>query len=259
VLNGFWGGELFGFLSLAAAQFLFQKNSRDWISKFFHRINHPFPRSEQIHLFQTKYYSQIKDLAFQPFVKLMETYPVDSPFNKFYYFRLREQAAKSFLYGLLLDNNLVEYRVPFCDYDLVDFMSSIPPKQRGLAIFHRRLVTEKFPPLGSTPYQRTGLPVRSSLTRILLRKTKEHFKEKVSPSVVDKRKYSDYDNWMRNELKSFLIYILLSERFLSRGYFNPDHVKRLVEQHLSGKRNLASQLGTLLTFELWNQLFIDRS
>lgn len=259
VLNGFLGGELFGFLSLTTVQFLFQKNSKDWMSGFFRRINHPFPQSELARLFQTKYYSQIKDLALQSFLKIMRDCPADSPFNKFYYFRLREQATKSFLYGLLLDNNLVEYRAPFCDYDLIDFVSAIPPKQKAFAIFHRRLLAEKFPPLGALPYQRTGLPVSASLSRILLRKTKEHFKEKIFPSRVDKRRYSDYDNWMRNELKDFLISVLLSERSLSRGYFNPDYVKRIIGQHLSGKRNLASQLGTLLTFELWNELFIDQN
>lgn len=259
VLNGLFGNEVFGLLSLRCVQFLFQKNSKKWMSGFFRQINHPFPESELIHLFQTRYSSQIKDLAFRSFVKLIEDCPAFSPFNKFYYFRFREQAPKSFLYGLLLDNNLVEYRVPFCDYDLVDFALTIPPKERMLAIFYRRLVAEKFPPLGTIPYQRTGLPVNSSLIRILFRKTKENLKERILTSETDKRRYSDYDNWMRSELKDFLISVLLSERFLSRGYFNPDYVKRLVEQHLSGKKNLASQLGTLLTFELWNQLFIDQA
>jgi len=259
VLNGFLGGELFGFLSLTNAQLLFQRDSKNWISRLFHRINHPFTESELASLFQTKYYSQIKDSAFQSFVKLMNDCPFDSPFNKFHHFRFREQAPKSFLYGLLLDNNLVEYRVPFCDYDLVDFVSTIPPKQKALAIFHRRLLTEKFPPLGSIPYQRTGIPVSSSLPRILFGKTKEKLKEKILHSKMDKRRYSDYDNWMRNELKDFLILNILNEKSLSRGYFNPDYVKRLVERHLSGKQNLASQLGTILTFELWNQLFVDKT
>jgi len=257
VLNGFMGGELFGFVSLFALKLLFQKNSKNWINSFFTQINHPFSVSEEKNLFQKEYYSQIKDIAFQSLSKIIHESPALSPFNEFYYFRFTEQASKSFLYGLLLDNNLVEYRVPFCDYDLVDFVSTIPPKEKALAIFHRRLVTEKFPPLGSIPYQRTGLPVSSNVTSILLRKTKEHLRQKFLKSGEDRRRYSDYDNWMRHELKELLITILLSERFLSRGYFNPDYVKRMMEQHFSGKQNWSSQLGSLITFELWNQLFVD--
>ena len=87
--------------------------------------NHPFADSELSRLFQAEHYSQIRDLPFQSFAESIGDCAFDSPFNKFYSFRFREQAPKSFLYGLLLDNDLVEYRVPFCDYDLVDFVSAL--------------------------------------------------------------------------------------------------------------------------------------
>lgn len=167
------------------------------------------------------------------------------------------QAPKSFLYGLLQDNDLVEYRVPFCDYDLVDFISTIPPREKLLAVFHHRLLTEKFPPLGAIAYQRTDLPVSASATRIIFRKIKDRLKMKMSSSPVDERRYSDYDDWMRNELKDFLISNLLNERFFGRGYFNPDYVKLILEQHFSGRQNLSTKIGALLTFELWHELFID--
>lgn len=257
VLNGFMGGELFGFVSLSTLKLLFQRKSKSWIDQIFKQINNSFSISEQNSLFEKKYYLQIKDMAFQTFAKLIQDYPADSPFNTFYYFRFREQAPKSFLYGLILDNNLVEYRVPFCDYDLVDFVSAIPPKEKALAIFHSRLLTEKFPPLGSIPYQRTGLPVSSGTTKVLFKKINDHLKQKIFKSRTNGRRYTNYDEWMRNELKDFMISSLLSERFLSRDYFNPDYIKGTVEQHLSGRQNLSSKLGALITFELWNQLFMD--
>lgn len=257
VLNGFMGGELFGFLSLTIARLLLRKGSKTCTEGLFHHINHPFAGSELPRLFRPEHHSLIRNLPFESFAESIQNCPFDSPFNKFYSFRFREQAPKSFLYGLLLDNNLVEYRVPFCDYDLVDFISALPPKQKALAVFHRRLLAEMFPPLGSIPYQRTGLPVSSGLTRILLRKMKENLLGRVFRSRADRRGYLDYDRWMRADLKEFLASVLLSDKFLSRGYFNPDYVRRMVEDQLSGSRNLSSQLGALLTFELWHQLFVD--
>ncbi len=257
VLNGFFGNEVFGYLSLANLQFLFRKRSKKWIHAFFRQHNHAFLESEQSKLFRTEYYSHLEGLAFRSLAESIEASPAFSPLSKFYYFRFRELARKSSLYGLLLDNNLVEYRVPFCDYDLVDFSLAIPPRQRLLATFYRELLSKRFSPLDEIPYQRTGIPVRSSLGRALLRKAKERIRRKILPSGVQERRYTDYDDWMRNELKGFLTSVLLSERSLSRGYFNPDYVKRLLEEHLSAKRNLSSQLGALLTFELWNQLFVD--
>ena len=257
VLNGFGGNELFGFLSLLTARLFFQKNSSHWIDWLFKKINNPFPLSEQKKLFRKEYHLHIGESAYQSFVKLINDTPTDSPFNKFHHFRLSVQSPKSFLYGLLQDNDLLEYRVPFCDYDLVDFISTIPPKEKLLAVFHRRLLTEKFPPLGTIAYQRTDLPVSSGIIRILLSKTTDKLKIKLYHSKVDKRKYSDYDDWMRNELREFVTSSLLNERFLGRGYFNPDYVKQMLEQHFSGRQNLSMRIGALLTFELWHQLFFD--
>jgi asparagine synthase (glutamine-hydrolysing) len=257
VLNGFMGGELFGFLSLTSARLLLQKGSKNWIEGIFRRLNSPFADSELSGLFRPEHYSQIRDVPFESLTESIGDCPFDSPFDKFYCFRFREQAQKSFLYGLLLDNNLVEYRVPFCDYDLVDFVSALPHKQKALAVFHRRLLTDKFAPLGSIPYQRTGLPPSSGLTRILLRKMKENLHKRVFRSKVDKRGYLDYDEWMRADLRELLVSTLLSEKSLSRGYFDPDYVQRMVEEQLSGRRNLSSRLGALLTFELWHELFVD--
>jgi asparagine synthase (glutamine-hydrolysing) len=259
VLNGFGGNELFGFLSLFTAKLFFQKNISHWIDWLFNRINNPFPLSEQKELFQKEYHLQIKESAYQSFEKLIKNTPADSPFNKFHHFRLSVQSPKSFLYGLLQDNDLVEYRTPFCDYDLIDFISTIPSREKLLAIFHRRLLTEKFPPLGAIAYQRTDLPVSASSTRIIYRRMKDRLKAKISVAPADDRRYSDYDKWMRNELKDFLISNLLNERFLSRGYFNPDYVKHILEQHFTGKQNLSLKIGALLTFELWHQLFIDET
>ena len=257
VLNGFMGGELFGCLSLSTFKLLFQKNSGNWIKGLFRQMNYPFPICEQKQLFHSDIYSQTEGSVSDSFRKTLQDSPAGSPFDRFQYFRLREQDPKLYLYGLLLDNNLIEYRVPFCDYDLVDMAVTLPSQERALAIFHRRLLTEKFPPLGSIPYQRTGLPVNSGIFRIILTKAAERLKKKVFKTGEDQRRYVDYDQWMRSQLKDFLVSILLSDRFLNRGYFNPVYVKKLVEQHLSGKQDFSSGLGALLTFEIWNQLFID--
>lgn len=253
VINGFLGGELFGFVSMMQAWLLFEKRSGRWIERLFHRVNQPFSEAELTALFRKEHHQQTHGVAFESFRMAIQNSPFDSPFDKFYHFRFSVMAPKSFLYGLLLDNSLVEYRVPFADYDLVDFVSQLPPGQKAMAAFHRRLLTEKYPPLGSIPYQRTGLPVSAGTSRIILNKLKENFFHR----PVEKRRYSDYGEWMRHELKEFVSSMLLSENSLGRGFFEPDHIKSLVGQHMSGERNLSPHLGALLTFEIWNQLFVD--
>ncbi len=253
VLNGFMGGELFGFLSFTAARLLLAGHSKGWIERLFTSMRHPFSQSELKVLLTERFYSKTKDYPFESFASLVGSAPSDSPFDKFYYFRFRELAPKSFLYGLLLDNDQMEYRVPFADYDLVDFVSRLPAKEKALASFHRRLLAEKFPPLGRIRYQRTGLPASSGTTRLLLRKTKDKI-VKLAPKT---RTYTNYGKWMRHEVKDFVIGTLLNDRSLGRGYFKPESVRGLIERDVVGRDRWAAQVGCLLTLELWSQLFMD--
>ena len=79
------------------------------------------------------------------------------------------------------------------------------------------------------------------------------------PIFKDNTNYTDYNNWMRDnkELRKYIYDTLLSEKSLSRDYFNSDFIKKLIDEHMSGKENYAQILGLLLTFELFNRMFID--
>jgi asparagine synthase (glutamine-hydrolysing) len=79
------------------------------------------------------------------------------------------------------------------------------------------------------------------------------------PLFKDKRNYVDYENWMRDnkELREYIYDTILSDRALNRGYFNPDFIRKLIDEHMSGKKNNTQLIGLLLTFELFNRMFID--
>jgi hypothetical protein len=62
---------------------------------------------------------------------------------------------------------------------------------------------------------------------------------------------------MRNELKGMLG-ILLDERTLQRGYFDPNGVRRLMDDHSRGRRELSARLWRLLIFELWHRNFLEK-
>ena len=259
VFNGFGGHDLMGHLSFGLLKFALVKEPKNWIRRFFHKSNGPFAEELLPKLFLPEYYSQIEGRAFQSLAETLARFPEGRAFNRIYHFSLREKARKLLLYGVLSDSSQIEYRVPFYDYDLVDFLLTIPPKQRMLAIFYRKLIASKFSNLAKIPYQRTGLPMNSSLTIILFRKIRERYQRKLFSTTGDKRSHVDDENWMRNELKDFVISTLLSKKATQRGFLNPELIKEIINQHLSGRQNNTRKLGTLLTFELWNQLFLDRA
>jgi asparagine synthase (glutamine-hydrolysing) len=65
--------------------------------------------------------------------------------------------------------------------------------------------------------------------------------------------------WFRGDLRTLFADTLLSQRSLERGYFQPSFVRRLVEEHLSGRRDHALRLWQLVVFERWLQAYADRS
>lgn len=63
-------------------------------------------------------------------------------------------------------------------------------------------------------------------------------------------------HWWRGELKQDMLRILLEPRTLQRGYFDPQAVRTLVNEHLSGRRNRSTDIWLLLIFELWHRNFL---
>jgi asparagine synthase (glutamine-hydrolysing) len=65
------------------------------------------------------------------------------------------------------------------------------------------------------------------------------------------------DSWFRNELKPLLFDVLLDRKSLDRGWFRPEAVQRLVDEHVTGRWDHSYRLWNLLILELWQQTFLD--
>ncbi|MFN0052983.1 MAG: asparagine synthase (glutamine-hydrolyzing) [Planctomycetales bacterium] len=65
------------------------------------------------------------------------------------------------------------------------------------------------------------------------------------------------DHWFRNELKPLLCDLLLDRRSLDRGYFRPQAVEQLVEEHLSNRWDHSYRLWSLLVLEMWLRQYLD--
>ena len=63
--------------------------------------------------------------------------------------------------------------------------------------------------------------------------------------------------WFRGNLRELFADTLLSPASLQRGYFQPAFVRRIVEEHLSGRRDHTLRLWQLVVFEKWQQLYVS--
>lgn len=84
---------------------------------------------------------------------------------------------------------------------------------------------------------------------------------KALPEEIIKRKKAGfpvpYESWLRGELKQKVEDVLLSDRCLSRGYFQKSEISRLLEVN-SREGKFSKEVFSLLVLELWQRIFLDK-
>jgi asparagine synthase (glutamine-hydrolysing) len=86
------------------------------------------------------------------------------------------------------------------------------------------------------------------------------FRDLLPPSIQTRAKMGfgvPLDHWFRGELRPLLYDTLLDSRSLARGYFKPESVRRLVEEHDARRWDHSYRLWALLCFELWQRTWLD--
>jgi asparagine synthase (glutamine-hydrolysing) len=63
--------------------------------------------------------------------------------------------------------------------------------------------------------------------------------------------FADYDHELRTGSRRIVTELILDERTLGRGWYQPDELRALAEAHLSRRANHARTLGMIATLEQW--------
>jgi asparagine synthase (glutamine-hydrolysing) len=124
--------------------------------------------------------------------------------------------------------NSLELRVPLLDHQVLEFAASLPPEFK----------------------------VRGKETKRIL---KSAFANVLPTEVINRKKAGfpvPYEGWLRSEFNDQMRDLLLSNRAQSRGLFQPDDLRRLL-QAASQDSEHAKQLFCLVTLELWHREFLD--
>lgn len=123
----------------------------------------------------------------------------------------------------------LEVRVPLLDHEVLEFAASIPPELK----IHR--LTSKF----------------------ILRKIGAKLLPK---EILDKEKRGfsiPLAFWFRKELKTFVLDQLAPDRIARMGYFVPEKVSTLLDEHFSSRADHENKIWALLIFSLWHNLFME--
>jgi len=123
----------------------------------------------------------------------------------------------------------VEGRPPLIDHRIVEFMFSLPPRQR----------------------------IRGWKQKYLLKKCAEG----LLPDRIINRPKAPFGaplrSWIRRDLKEMVDDVLSSLAIKNRGLFNPETVRNLIQADRDGKEDNALLIWSILTREMWFRTFID--
>lgn len=219
-------------------------------------------------LFSESYFCKIKEYPAESLNEiinvLISELSYGSPFKRIDYYNLTQRQRRFTAYGPLITISQIETRMPLFDKDLMDFVFTLPSRFRAE---EKHLVTnglfKHFPGLAVIPWTKTGLPTNASNFQKKVQRVKDLFRRgmrKLFGISFKEPSFVDYNRWMQKDrgLQEFISDVLLSGEAKSRLYFKPEVIDRILKEQFSGKSHHAELIGRLLTFELWNRLFIDR-
>jgi asparagine synthase (glutamine-hydrolysing) len=125
----------------------------------------------------------------------------------------------------------LEARVPFLDPVVTNLALALPTRHKVRGLRKKVLLRKAAAPL---------LPPE------LLRRRKRGFS---IPAAA----------WLRGELEPFARETLSSETLRRQGFFRPETVSRLIDDHVAAREDLSRQLWGLLAFTLWHERHVEQT
>jgi asparagine synthase (glutamine-hydrolysing) len=123
----------------------------------------------------------------------------------------------------------IESRVPYLDHRLVEHAVALP----------------------------AGLKLDALTTKAILRRA---LRRVVPPAILTRRKMGfpvPVGRWLRGEYGPLLEDLVLGPRAAARRLFQPAILRRLTEEHRSGRADHGDRLWLLLNLEVWQRVFVD--
>ena len=246
------------------------------IQKFLSKISLVSEKKRE-EIFTEDYYLKIKDKSYNNFIFSLKSYDNLTLNQKGNIFCLKNRQKRYTPNGYLINALVGEVRTPFYDNDYIDYTLKIPEKfkydskayvkHKGL---YQKFILNEFPDVARVGWEVTGAPLTANYLKVILAKYLKNVKHLINRAMKkvgvayrfdDPSKLEDYRNWARDnyKLRKFLRSIILDKRTIQRCYFREDQLKKIVEDHINYKEDYHYLLYLILSFEIWNRIFMDKN
>ena len=187
-----------------------------------------------------------------------------------------------------LESSQVEVRSPFLDNDLIKVLYQAPPFASNFGTqFELKLIAKTKPELMSIPTTGSyggnrSWPISATIKnaiKMLIILDKVYIRERlpfhmthaiarldywlISPLHLDRlalgyTDYRRYRTWFRDQLADYLQDVLLSEKTLSRPYWDRKNLIKIVTDHIKGRGTYLREIRKILQIELTHRVLMER-
>lgn len=288
-LTGWDGGTVMGHKDSIEPEQLYAVSDLTLTNRLFKLFNQHYTwpsttEAEESQLYQPAIRANLRGVAFDSLQHELAPYLGLRPDVRGEYFYIHNHCRRLTHNMVTFTRSHVEVRFPFFDYDLFDFLYSIPATIRGDKKLYRTMLQSYLPHLVNIPSDKDNLPPTTKWWRQipykLLNATRERTYQLLDilsndlPPIPTMRHrehpvwrkflldrhtlYADYENYLRTELRFWAEGILFADRTTQRGLFNSDYLRALMKHHQAGLEEWTiGKIAPLITYEMMLRRFYD--
>jgi asparagine synthase (glutamine-hydrolysing) len=207
-------------------------------------------------LFAPAFRAQMQDLARESLRScLRESAGTGPPVHRIWHLFLNQRSRRETATSLVKFGSLVETRLPYLDNELVDALFAAPPELKLEEKIQAHILRRRMPAFLKVLNVNTGARMQAGRLGQAFGRLRQKILAKLG--VKGYQPYERLGLWLRRELRPLVTQTLLSERCLGRGIFDPQTVRNVLDQHMSGG-NHTFLIMAMLIFETGQRQFIDR-
>ena len=200
-------------------------------------------------LFRGVYSSAMKDAPTTAFEKDFSTFPLtDDPRQAIWHCFVNERLRRETTLSLGKFASVCDVRVPFLDADLMHLLLNAPVELKRDETIQRHILKRCRPELLSVINANIGAPMTAGP---LMQRVGE-FKMRVF-AKLGLPGYQPYERlglWLRQDLNPLVRRILLDEQCLDRGVFDPETMRRVIDNHTAKIANHTYLILAMMIFEV---------
>jgi asparagine synthase (glutamine-hydrolysing) len=268
-LTGWDGGTIMGHADNIDPLLISPVDDRAFLTYLFYQYNQKWTwpsitEGEERLLYCEPVWKKVDGLAFESFREELAPYLGYRTDVRGEFFFIDNHIRRLTQNMVKLSRSHIEVRFPFFNYDLIDFIYSLPAMLRADRRLQRAVIQSNMPRLAYIPYEHDEfLPTTRTLLRqphALAMRMRHRFKRwHLWPFPVHCTLYADYEGYLRGELREWAEGILFDRCAVERGIFDPSSVRTLMDRHLSGLEEWTiGKIAPIMTYEMMLRRLYDQ-